>query len=99
MEGYKTAADELVEQALGAKNVGRLDTFIFPILFLYRHFIELELKWIFLVYSDGDSPVKKSVLDKVKHNLMKIWKETKPILLRRYNARRTARRQYSKGLY
>jgi len=81
MDGYKTAADELVQHTLASKSAGRLDTLIFPILFLYRQFIELELKWIFLVYSDVDRSVKKSVISDIGHNLVKLWQKTKPILL------------------
>lgn len=81
MNGYKTAADELVQHALASKNVEWLDTLIFPILFLYRQFIELELKWIFLIYGDADRSVKKSVIGDVSHNLIKLWQKTKAILL------------------
>jgi hypothetical protein len=81
MHGYKTGADELVQNAIASKSAGRLDTLIFPILFLYRQFIELELKWIFLVYSDADRSVKIGVIRDIKHNLIKLWQKTKPILL------------------
>lgn len=81
MHGYKIGADELVQDAMASKSVERLDTLIFPILFLYRQFIELELKWIFLVYSDARRSVKKSVIGDIGHNLIKLWKKTKPILL------------------
>lgn len=40
-EGYKNSADELVEIALKSKgNPKILDTFIFPIMFSYRHCLE-----------------------------------------------------------
>jgi hypothetical protein len=81
MNGYKTAADELIQHALASKNAGRLDTLIFPILFLYRQYIELELKWVFLVYSDADRSVKKSVISDVGHNLIKLWQKVRAILL------------------
>jgi len=81
MNGYKTAADELIQHALASKNAGRLDTLIFPILFLYRQYIELELKWVFLVYSDADRSVKKSVISDVGHNLIKLWQKARAILL------------------
>lgn len=81
MHGYKAGADELVHNAMASKSAGRLDTLIFPILFLYRQFIELELKWTFLVYSDADRSEKKSVIGDIGHNLIKLWQKTKPILL------------------
>jgi hypothetical protein len=80
MTGYKKAADELVQQALASKNIEQLDTHIFPILFLYRQFIELELKWIILVYGDGDRSAKKELIKDTGHDLMKLWKEAKPII-------------------
>lgn len=82
MDGYKTAADELVQRLLDSETVGRWDTHIFPILFLYRQFIELELKWIFLVYSDADAPAKKQLIQGSRgHNLIDLWKKSKPIVL------------------
>lgn len=49
-EGYKNSADKLVEIALaeGAKgDIKTLDTYIFPIIFCYRHSLEICLKQIF----------------------------------------------------
>ena len=43
-EGYKNSADELVEIVLDNGNDPKiLDTFIFPILFSYRHSLEISL--------------------------------------------------------
>lgn len=81
MEGYKSTADALIDHLLTLKNVGRLDTFIFPILFLYRQFIELELKWVFLVYGDVDRSEKIEFIRRANHNLMQLWRKTKPVLL------------------
>jgi hypothetical protein len=79
--GYKTSADALADHLLASKNVEELDTFIFPILFLYRQFIELNLKWIILIHSDYDKSRKQEVIKSSGHNLEKLWQETKPILL------------------
>jgi hypothetical protein len=48
-EGYKNAADDLVDIVLenGSKNLKMLDTYIFPIMFLYRHSLEIFLKDIY----------------------------------------------------
>jgi hypothetical protein len=82
MDGYKTAADELVQCLLASETVGRRDTHIFPILFLYRQFIELELKWIFLVYSDSDTSAKKKLIRGERaHDLINLWEKAKPIVL------------------
>ncbi len=48
--GYLNAANELVESALqkGSKgNIKVLDTYVFPVLFLYRHSIEISIKAIY----------------------------------------------------
>lgn len=49
-EGYKNSADKLVEIALieGSKgDIKALDTYIFPIIFCYRHSLEISLKQIY----------------------------------------------------
>jgi len=48
--GYKNSANVLVDKAIEQGNGGRidiLDTYIFPIIFLYRHSIEISLKHIY----------------------------------------------------
>jgi hypothetical protein len=67
-EGYKNAADDLVKIALkeGVKNNIRvLDTYIFPIMFLYRQSLEVSLKSIYYRYY-GEIPSGK-------HDLIKLW--------------------------
>lgn len=66
--GYKEAADCLVEEALsqGSKNNIRiLDTYIFPIIFLYRHSIEVSIKGIYYRFF-GEIP-------KGGHDLVILW--------------------------
>lgn len=51
MMGYKESADNLVDKALekGSNyDIQALDTYIYPILFLYRHSVEINLKIIYL---------------------------------------------------
>ena len=48
MAGYKTAADTLVEKA--KSTLSDRDTLVFPIVFNYRHFIELNLKYLIAMY-------------------------------------------------
>jgi hypothetical protein len=81
MTGYKEAADEVLRQALASKKIAQLDTHIFPILFLYRQFIELELKWVILVYGDADKSAKEKLIKHANHDLMKLWQEAKHIML------------------
>ena len=66
--GYKNSADSLVEIALNEGKKDRidiLDTYIFPILFLYRHSIEISLKHIYFR--------AKGSIPKGGHNLLNLW--------------------------
>lgn len=47
-EGYKNGADDLVEIAIEKGDIKTLDTYIFPILFSYRHCLEISLKNIYM---------------------------------------------------
>lgn len=74
-EGYKNSADELVEIVINkGSNIKKLDTYIFPIMFSYRHAVEISLKHIYLraygkIPSGGHSlldlwdNVKREVID------------------------------------
>ena len=65
-EGYKNSADELVDIAVNCGgNPKILDTYIFPILFSYRHCIEISLKHIYM-RAWGKIP-------KGGHNLLTLW--------------------------
>jgi hypothetical protein len=68
-EGYKNSADDLVRTALKSENIKTLDTYIFPILFSYRHSLEISLKHIYL-RCWGKLP-------KGGHNLITLWDEVK----------------------
>lgn len=65
-EGYKKSADELVEIAVNSSGDYKiLDTFIFPILFSYRHCLEIALKHIYM-RAWGKVPAGG-------HNLLDLW--------------------------
>jgi len=81
IKGYKDSADTLVEFALSSKRIAILDTYIFPILFLYRQFIELSLKSLYLEYSEDSMADKIQTIKQVGHNLQAMWKKVKPILM------------------
>ena len=70
-EGYLKSADNLLQIALekGSKgDIATLDTYIFPILFLYRHSIEISIKAIYYrVYG------KIPTTSKGGHNLSGLW--------------------------
>ena len=65
-DGYKEAADQLVDYVLAAHNNIKIrDQFIFPIIFNYRHSIEILLK---LIYMRGENKLCSG-----GHNLLSIW--------------------------
>ena len=66
-EGYRKSADALVDQALQDRR--EADYLIYPILFLYRHALELNLKYIINVYgrSVGVDPIWNS------HDFQVLW--------------------------
>src|SRR5574341_328420 len=71
--GYKYAADLLIELAPRSQ----IDLIVYPIIFLYRHHLELQLKYMNAVGASmlsGPSPRFN------EHNLMVLWGATKQIL-------------------
>lgn len=80
IKGYKESADHLVDVALASKSIAILDTYVYPIIFLYRQFVELSIKSIYLLYSEDDIGTKIQSIDKVSHDLKESWKKMLPIL-------------------
>ncbi|WP_237355896.1 hypothetical protein [Xanthobacter sp. YC-JY1] len=74
MEGYKEAADRLVEAA--ELNPVDRHILVYPIVFNYRQFIELNLKYHIAVYgsSVGVGPIWNT------HNLVQLWSHFANIL-------------------
>ena len=75
--GYKTAADVLVEYVKGSRR--DQDVLVFPVVFLYRHYLELCLKRLIewgkeLLDENPDFPKQ--------HELDKLWHVCRPILSR-----------------
>lgn len=67
MSGYKRAADLMVEQA--TRQRADRDTLVFPILFNYRQFLELSLKYLIATY--GITVEVDPIWD--THDLTKLW--------------------------
>lgn len=74
MDGYKIAAERLVDWARESNR--QRDILIYPILFLYRHCLELHLKYIINTYGPhvGIEPDWKT------HNLTALWKKFTNVL-------------------
>lgn len=70
--GYKEAADLLVDSVSERK--GAADSLIFPIVFLYRQYIELRLKSLI---RDGKSLIDKEYKEKPEHRLGPLWLQVK----------------------
>lgn len=80
IEGYKSAGDSLIDSAILSKDVSILDTFVYPALFLYRQFLELQLKEVFLLYAEDSENKKEKFIKKAGHNLQKMWLKIKPLV-------------------
>ncbi len=72
--GYREAADRLVD-AVAADAVFQ-DTLVYPVIFLYRHFMELELKYVLMTY--GRHFDKEA--DWKSHSLVDLWAKVRPII-------------------
>jgi hypothetical protein len=75
VNGYKQAADALVEHVKQTR--GDQDTLVFPIVFLYRQYLELRLKQLI---RDGCQLFDQSASFPKKHELDRLWAECRPIL-------------------
>lgn len=80
IDGYKNSADILVHQALEDGSYAVLDTFVYPIVYLYRHYVELTLKDIYLLNTKDSEDDKIKTIDRCQHNLMKMWFKAKPLI-------------------
>jgi hypothetical protein len=74
-DGYKEAADAVVEHAL--EHQYHLDTFVYPILFLYRHHLELRLKE--LIQNGGFLLGRRTKVPR-DHRLDNLWAPCRRIL-------------------
>lgn len=72
-EGYRRAAELLVEQSKRSE----LDFLIYPIAFLYRQWLELELK---LLLRDGSRLVDRTENPPTRHHLKSLWDKVRTIL-------------------
>ncbi len=73
--GYKRASDILAAHVIST-GMG-LDACIYPILFLYRHYLELRLKE--LLHS-GSKLLSKNYTMKSTHSLIRLWSDARPLV-------------------
>jgi len=72
---YKEAADRLVSCALGSRAYP--DLAVLPVIFLYRHYLELALKNI--ICRGRRCSLEKAGISK-EHDLSRLWKDARPVL-------------------
>ncbi len=73
--GYKNAADMLVDHVKNTNN--EHDTLVFPIIFLYRHYLELQLK---MIIKDGYQLLYMNKDYAKCHKLDELWSDCKIII-------------------
>ena len=88
--GYREAANTIIETILKNQNNkdGKnsymaqedLNGAVPPVCFLYRQYLELALKGIYLEYTFDTEEVKIDFIKITSHNLCKIWQFAKPVL-------------------
>lgn len=70
--GYRLAADALSLNAV--KDLDQLSCLIYPIMFLYRHYLELRLKETIVLGRPGQSGIPGH------HDLLRLWEDARPVL-------------------
>lgn len=77
-EGYLRAGHALVEQLINTKGVDQ-DFLIYPIVFVYRQYLELRLKELL---RSSSTLFDESFEKKRDHKLLELWRRTRPLLER-----------------
>ena len=81
VDGYREAANRVVESALARDARGMFDVLIYPVVFLYRHHVELALKIIIRLGGrlyDQEQPTPGH------HHLIPLWQKARAVLERRW---------------
>ena len=73
-EGHKIGADLMVEKA--GESDYRRDCLVYPIIFNYRHYLELSLKTLIALYG----PIVGVLENWKTHDLVVLWKTFKQVL-------------------
>ncbi|MGL5330192.1 MAG: hypothetical protein ACRDD7_13055 [Peptostreptococcaceae bacterium] len=84
IEGYKTSADLIIKNALESGEIRILDTCIYPAVFLYRQYLELMLKHIYIAHSDDDYETKSTTIKRTGHNIKYMWDNKVESIINKY---------------
>ena len=80
VSGYRRAAEILNKHVLESRVAG-LDTLVYPIIFLYRQYIELQLKSLI---KDGGILLDSPEYVPKTHDIKKLWRQCRKILEKVY---------------
>lgn len=76
IEGYKEGAHLLLKKSIGNPHK---DFYIYPIVFMYRQYLELMLKNFYFLYEEDENK-RKDFIKNVGHSLEKIFEKCKPLI-------------------
>ncbi|MDR3021443.1 MAG: hypothetical protein LBU60_02020 [Clostridiales bacterium] len=81
LTGYREAANVIIMDALIKGNDESKNNAIFPACFLYRQYLELSLKDLYLYYSKDTDEQKSKFLKNTNHLLLSVWSnQVKPMI-------------------
>ena len=81
-DGFKEAADSIVNYTATGKHIGYPDKLFFPVAYLYRHGLEIYLKYLINDGIDLDILEKDDKIEKLlkSHNLRVLWNQARTVL-------------------
>ena len=82
--GFRRAAELLMEAEI--ERTYELDHLVYPVVFLYRHFVELSLKDVIYKGSVALGKMKSYGLAPQGHNVQALWRECRSLIEERYEA-------------
>jgi hypothetical protein len=77
VEGYKRAGDSLIEELRKEPRVLGINYLVFPVVFLYRHFVELSIKDV-IAHGNYLSTMRSEF--PTNHDLLPLWTEARKVL-------------------
>lgn len=88
IEGYRDASSKLLNELLIAEKVDwlKIDSLIYPILYSFRHYLELIIKDTVRNYNLIDKKISSDEIGfKKEHSLLKLWSLLKSRIIENYN--------------
>lgn len=84
IDGYINAAAMIIEEYKKATENAVLDSVVYPLCFIYRHIIELYIKYFYFKFTNEDDDEKMDFIRKENHGLQSAWSKTKLHILPLY---------------